>query len=250
MADEERRKVLASMVEASWQAALATLNLLEAETTRQFLTSLQDMYNEFGEEREPEGSTAPEQVSLVDILRLLRQRRKTDQLANTFVQDQIKVANAVVTQVIFGLSSLERVKAEAKCCLGVSKITGRLYITQNTLCYTTILDSDLKLMTDTSIIIALDKISNITRGTDTNDSLISNITRGTDINDSLVITTTTFEMYTFSAFPSYERDRVLAMFSKGNTPVAASLTESGTDGFSPKAMPSFGGIGSKSMSMR
>eukprot|EP00798_Chlamydomonas_sp_ICE-L_P010375 gene10375-8315_t len=74
MADEERRKVLASMVEASWQAALATLNLLvlnqagfrplgevEAETTRQFLTSLQDMYNEFGEEREPEGSTAPEQ---------------------------------------------------------------------------------------------------------------------------------------------------------------------------------------------
>ncbi len=37
-------------------------------------------------------------MSLVDLLRLLRQRRKTDALAAQFVQEQIRVATPVITQ--------------------------------------------------------------------------------------------------------------------------------------------------------
>ena len=43
---------------------------------------------------------SPQQVSLIDVLRLLRQRRKQDPQAQLFVQEQLKVANVVVTQVI------------------------------------------------------------------------------------------------------------------------------------------------------
>ena len=41
----------------------------------------------------------PQQISLLDLLRLLRQRRKTDEEANTFVAQQLKRAEAVATQV-------------------------------------------------------------------------------------------------------------------------------------------------------
>jgi hypothetical protein len=42
---------------------------------------------------------SPQQLPLLDIMRLLRQRRKTEPGAQAFVTDQLKAASAVLTQV-------------------------------------------------------------------------------------------------------------------------------------------------------
>ena len=46
-----------------------------------------------------QASGPPQQVTLLDLLRLLRQRRRVDPLAQQFVQEQLKAASVVVTQV-------------------------------------------------------------------------------------------------------------------------------------------------------
>jgi hypothetical protein len=42
---------------------------------------------------------SPQQLPLLDIMRLLRQRRKVEAGAHLFVTDQLKAASAVLTQV-------------------------------------------------------------------------------------------------------------------------------------------------------
>eukprot|EP00798_Chlamydomonas_sp_ICE-L_P010353 gene10353-8289_t len=316
MGRPSQKATLASVVQCTWRAALSTLNLIalnqagfrpvkenEADTLREFLVSLQEMYIENGQEAELElaidaqtrlmssasastrmmssaSASALLQVALVDILRLLRQRRKVDPLAAIFVAEQLKGADAVVTQIIFGLCSDERLRAEiifglgsderlraearcclgdsrltgsdewlrakarcclgdsrltgrlglrrvdavvtqiifglcsdkrlrakARCCLGDSRLTGHMYITHNCLCFTTMLGSDLRTMTDTTISARISNISSIS----------------SEGNDSLVLVTASFEQYTFSHFSStQERDRLLAMLEHDCTVTSSS----------------------------
>lgn len=57
------------------------------------------------------------QVSLLDLLRLMRQRRKVDVDSAQFVVEQLKKAEPIVTQVVFGMTGNERLLAEFPCFL-------------------------------------------------------------------------------------------------------------------------------------
>lgn len=57
----------------------------------------------------------PSQISLLDILRILRQRRQDEDFTKAFVSEELERAEAVATQIVFGLSSQERVVAEFRC---------------------------------------------------------------------------------------------------------------------------------------
>ncbi|KAF5834736.1 hypothetical protein DUNSADRAFT_8506 [Dunaliella salina] len=136
----------------------------------------------------------PQQLSLLDLLRLLRQRRRTDPAANSFATDQLKAAAAVPTQIIFGLSSHQRLVAEAKCQVAGIRLQGRLGLTQEVLCFTTLLDADLKSTTDTTFTVLLAKVTQCCRGEEPN---------------SLLLTTMDHEQYVFVGFPPGECDRML-----------------------------------------
>eukprot|EP00798_Chlamydomonas_sp_ICE-L_P022103 gene22103-29161_t len=102
---------------------------------------------------------SPQQLSLLNILRMLRQRCKTDSLARDFVSDQLKLAGALAAQFIFGLSASERVSTEARCSFGSSsRSVGRLYITQHCVSFTTVLESDLNKATDRTLCLEIDRI--------------------------------------------------------------------------------------------
>ncbi|KXZ43779.1 hypothetical protein GPECTOR_81g229 [Gonium pectorale] len=75
--------------------------------------------NRLGEERldGPGSALAAHQVSLLDLLRLLRQRRRTDTAAAAFAGEQLRLAASNVTQIVFGLRSSERLLATATCAL-------------------------------------------------------------------------------------------------------------------------------------
>jgi len=141
----------------------------------------------------------PQQLSLLDLLRLLRQRRRTDPTANSFATDQLKAAAAVPTQIIFGLSSHQRLVAEAKCHVAGIRLQGRLGLTQEVLCFTTLLDADLKSSTDTTFTVLLAKVNQCCRGEEPN---------------SLLITTMDHEQYVFVGFPPGECDRMLLNIRK------------------------------------
>ncbi|GFH27086.1 C2 domain-containing protein, partial [Haematococcus lacustris] len=75
----------------------------------------------------------PQQLPLVDLLRILRQRRKAEASTQAFVTDKLREASAIITQVVFGLVSSERVVSEVRCSLpgpGAVRAGGRLVITQ------------------------------------------------------------------------------------------------------------------------
>lgn len=92
----------------------------------------------------PADGLALHQVSLLDLLRLLRQRRRTDPIAAQFVAEQQRMAAAAVMQVVFSLRSSERLVATAPCTLGLSTREGHLYITPRSLAYSTLLGADAK----------------------------------------------------------------------------------------------------------
>ncbi|KAL6754122.1 hypothetical protein V8C86DRAFT_385072 [Haematococcus lacustris] len=103
----------------------------------------------------------PQQLPLVDLLRILRQRRKTEASTQAFVTDKLREASAIITQVVFGLVSSERVVSEVRCCLpgpGAVRAGGRLVITQHVACFTTMLDSDLRGTTDTTFTLMRNKV--------------------------------------------------------------------------------------------
>ncbi|GFH20197.1 C2 domain-containing protein, partial [Haematococcus lacustris] len=102
----------------------------------------------------------PQQLPLVDLLRILRQRRKAEASTQAFVTDRLREASAIITQVVFGLVSSERVVSEVRCCLpgpGAVRAGGRLVITQHVACFTTMLDSDLRGTTDTTFTLMRNK---------------------------------------------------------------------------------------------
>ncbi|KAG1670514.1 hypothetical protein FOA52_015379 [Chlamydomonas sp. UWO 241] len=238
-----------------------------------------------------------QQVSLLDLLRLLRQRRKVEPNTQAFIIESLKTASAIVTQVIFGLHSSERVLAEFKCFLatgadaaaatatsvplglhgdtvahangapgaptpptgvgaradggiggapapaanaslaaagGVGRTsapmpaaaatnaaqpagggvadeieaTGRLYLTQSCLAYTTILDGDLRTTSDTTVVLlrssVAPKIGTASFGA----------VRGSLLHH-VVFETLDHDSYCFSGFVPGDRDRLLTMLQQG-----------------------------------
>ena len=182
------------------------------------------------------------QVSLLDLLRLLRQRRKNDADAAQFVVEQLKKAEPIVTQVVFGLTGQERLMAEFPCFLVPSSepvsqrlaptvpsfshhnrtssfgagnhggggtpvgrgfgavhssVQGRLYLSQNTISFTTLFDFDQKGQTDQTFVLLKSNISLI---------------ESPSIK-SLVIKTRDLESYFFSGFSPGDRERLQGLLS-------------------------------------
>ncbi|PNH11671.1 hypothetical protein TSOC_001454 [Tetrabaena socialis] len=181
---------------------------------------------------------AGHQVTLLDLLRLLRQRRRTDATAQTFVAEQLRLAASNVMQVLFGLHASERLVASANCILaappysacGVPVSTaaaavavaaaasaavaggggreGRLYVTARVLSYSTMLASDLRGITDVTFKLRLKDLREVHRG---------------ESADSLVLTTAEGDVYGFNSFGAGERDRLLGLLL-GTSPLLPTLT--------------------------
>lgn len=183
------------------------------------------------------------QVSLLDLLRLLRQRRKADADAAQFVVEQLKKAEPIVTQVVFGLTGQERLLAEFPCFLipssdsvsqrlapsahsssrhhrtssfgagnlagtgGTpvgrgfgsvhSSVQGRLYLTNNTISFTTLFDFDQKGTTDQTFVLLKSNLLSIEAPSIKN----------------LVIRTRDLESHCFSGFTPGDRERLQGLLS-------------------------------------
>ncbi|GAX72663.1 hypothetical protein CEUSTIGMA_g119.t1 [Chlamydomonas eustigma] len=204
----------------------------------------------------------PQQVSLLDLLRLIRQRRREEATAQDFVVEQLKHAEAIATQVVFGLSSNERLIAEFKCFIAASAecaakpvppspktprplqpsatmtrssflptdgsdassstpthdmlasgtVQGRMYLTQNCVCYTTMLDDESRGITDTTLVLLRSQISSVASGA---------------LKSVAVLTTQEQEMYCFAGFTPGERDRLLKLLSSSAAEAVVSASPGG-----------------------
>ncbi|KAG2439788.1 hypothetical protein HYH02_010423 [Chlamydomonas schloesseri] len=188
------------------------------------------------------------QVTLLDILRMLRQRRRSDPAAQTFVTEKLRLAASSAAQVVFGLRASERLVASTACSLlappvgptgapaaaaaplalvssavpgatnsssssaaaasAVASRDGLLYLTPRVLGYSTLLAGDLRGGADITFKLRLKDVKDVLRG---------------DGADSLVITTTEGDVYQFGGFAPTERERVWGLLH-GAPAVGPTLT--------------------------
>eukprot|EP00198_Chlamydomonas_reinhardtii_P004311 XP_001693647.1 predicted protein [Chlamydomonas reinhardtii] len=188
------------------------------------------------------------QVTLLDILRMLRQRRRSDPAAQTFVTEKLRLAASSAAQVVFGLRASERLVASTACSLlvppvgatgapaaaaaslalvstavpgatnsssssaaaasAVASRDGLLYLTPRVLGYSTLLAGDLRGGADITFKLRLKDVKDVLRG---------------DSSDCLVITTTDGDVYHFGGFAPTERERVWGLLH-GAPAVGPNLT--------------------------
>ncbi|KAG2424046.1 hypothetical protein HXX76_014867 [Chlamydomonas incerta] len=188
------------------------------------------------------------QVTLLDILRMLRQRRRTDPAAQTFVTEKLRLAASSAAQVVFGLRASERLMASTACSLmappvgatgapaaaaaslalvstavpgptnssssavaaasAVASRDGLLYLTPRVLGYSTLLAGDLRGGADVTFKLRLKDVKDVLRG---------------DGSDVLVITTIEGDVYHFGGFAPTERERVWGLLH-GAPAVGPTLT--------------------------
>ncbi|KAJ9528804.1 hypothetical protein QJQ45_000051 [Haematococcus lacustris] len=168
----------------------------------------------------------PQQLPLVDLLRILRQRRKAEASTQAFVTDKLREASAIITQVVFGLVSSERVVSEVRCSLpgpGAVRAGGRLVITQHVACFTTMLDSDLRGTTDTTFTLMRNKVQAVWPGPEP---------------DSLMLSSQDGDCLAFTGFARGDGERVMALLAPRTPAAAAAAAAAGTPAAStPQAAP-------------
>ncbi|KAG2498374.1 hypothetical protein HYH03_003633 [Edaphochlamys debaryana] len=110
------------LVDANSRAQGCALTSALLQSTAAASQDLIDMYNaqvsclQRVESRREDGAPlATHQLSLLDLLRLLRHRRKTDTVAQSFVTEQLRLAGSNVLQGLFGLGPKERLVASSPC---------------------------------------------------------------------------------------------------------------------------------------
>ncbi|GLI66233.1 hypothetical protein VaNZ11_009972, partial [Volvox africanus] len=186
------------------------------------MSCLQKMDAPYTDEDGPGIGPGGHQVSLLDLLRLLRQRRRTDPAALTFVSEQLKLVASNATQVLFGLRANERLVATAACYLapplaaigpsapgsGLSLPLGPmgpggfrdgcLYVTSRVLGFSTMLAGDLKGTTDVTSCVTLKAVREVAKG---------------ESNDTLLVLTHGGDLYQFCGFAPGERDRLCALIN-------------------------------------
>ncbi|GIL84202.1 hypothetical protein Vretifemale_12891, partial [Volvox reticuliferus] len=186
------------------------------------MSCLQKMDGPYVEDDGPGIGPGGHQVSLLDLLRLLRQRRRTDPAALTFVSEQLKLAASNAKQVLFGLRANERLVATATCHLSppVASIgpstpgsclslplgpmgaggfrDGCLYVTSRVLGFSTMLMGDLKGTTDVTSYVKLKAVREVAKG---------------DSPDTLLVLTHGGDLYQFCGFAPGERDRLCALIN-------------------------------------
>ncbi|GLC37119.1 hypothetical protein PLESTB_000981900 [Pleodorina starrii] len=212
--------------------AASTQDLKDMYTAQ--MSCLQKLDDTYADE---DGGPTGHQVTLLDLLRLLRQRRRTDPAANAFVTEQLRLASSNVMQVLFGLRSGERLIATASCYLtppagaigqsagagtglpvttgpapgvpgsgGVYGREGWLYVTPRVLGFSTLLAGDLKGTTDVTSHIKLRTVREVTRG---------------DGADTLLVWTHGGDLFHLYGFAAGERDRLCNLIN--GTPAVGRL---------------------------